>query len=101
MPKEKKRTHFYIPYLRLRYGSVHTKLLLLLFLIHCSTHMQDLKEVTQEVHYENFRAAQLANENSEDLIDASAVNGTRYVPEKTHEFYVRYPVTSAPNHPAS
>ena len=100
MPKEKKRTHFYIPYLRLRYGSVHTKLLLL-FLIHCSTHMQDLKEVTQEVHYENFRAAQLANENSEDLIDASAVNGTRYVPEKTHEFYVRYPVTSAPNHPAS
>ena len=85
MPKEKNRTHFYIPYLRLRYGSVHTKLfLLLLLLIHCSTHMQDLKEVTQEVHYENFRAAQLSNENSEDLIDASAVNGTRYVPEKTH-----------------
>ena len=85
MPKEKNRTHFYIPYLPLRYGSVHTKLLLLLLLlIHCSTHMQDLKEVTQEVHYENFRAAQLSNENSEDLIDASAVNGTRYVPEKTH-----------------
>ena len=85
MPKEKNRTHFYIPYLRLRYGSVHTKLpLLLLLLIHCSTHMQDLKEVTQEVHYENFRAAQLSNENSEDLIDASAMNGTRYVPEKTH-----------------
>ena len=85
MPKEKNRTHFYIPYLLLRYGSVHTKLLLLLLLlIHCSTHMQDLKEVTQEVHYENFRAAQLSNENSEDLIDASAVNGTRYVPEKTH-----------------
>ena len=85
MSKEKNRTHFYIPYLRLRYGSVHTKLLLLLLLlIHCSTHMQDLKEVTQEVHYENFRAAQLSNENSEDLIDASAMNGTRYVPEKTH-----------------
>lgn len=46
--------------------------------------MQDLKEVTQEVHYENFRAAQLSNENSEDLIDASTVNGTRYVSEKTH-----------------
>ena len=46
--------------------------------------MQDLKEVTQEVHYENFRAAQLSNENSEDLIDASAIKETRYVPEKTH-----------------
>lgn len=44
------------------------------------THMQDLKEVTQEVHYENFRAAQLSNENCEDLIDASAVNGTRTRP---------------------
>ena len=54
--------------------------------------MQDLKEVTQEVHYENFRAAQLSNENSEDLIDAAAVNGTRFVPKKTLEFYVRYPV---------
>ena len=26
-----------------------------------STHMQDLQEVTQEVHYENFRAERLAN----------------------------------------
>ena len=26
-----------------------------------STHMQDLQEVTQETHYENFRAEKLAN----------------------------------------
>lgn len=38
-----------------------------------STQMQDLKEVTQETHYENFRAAQLSAEgpaSNEDLIDA-------------------------------
>jgi len=37
------------------------------------TQMQDLKEVTQETHYENFRAAQLSAEgpaSNEDLIDA-------------------------------
>ena len=27
----------------------------------CSTHMQDLQEVTQETHYENYRAEKLAN----------------------------------------
>ena len=27
----------------------------------CRTHMQDLQEVTQEVHYENFRADKLAS----------------------------------------
>ena len=27
------------------------------------THMQDLQEVTQEVHYENFRAERLASGN--------------------------------------
>ena len=34
--------------------------------------MQDLKEVTQESHYENFRAAQLSGESpvSHDLIDS-------------------------------
>lgn len=34
--------------------------------------MQDLKEVTQESHYENFRAAQLSGESpvSRDLIDS-------------------------------
>lgn len=26
----------------------------------CSTHMQDLQEVTQEVHYENYRSERLA-----------------------------------------
>lgn len=44
-----------------------------------STHMQDLKEVTQETHYENFRAAQLSGESpvsNEDLIDAPK-NGKR------------------------
>ena len=43
-----------------------------------STHMQDLKEVTQESHYENFRAAQLSGESpvSHDLID-SPVMGRR------------------------
>lgn len=30
----------------------------------CSTHMQDLQEVTQEVHYENFRAEKLAGGGS-------------------------------------
>jgi len=43
------------------------------------THMQDLKEVTQETHYENFRAAQLSGESpvsNEDLIDAPK-NGKR------------------------
>jgi len=42
------------------------------------THMQDLKEVTQETHYENFRAAQLSGDTpaSQDLID-SPVNGKR------------------------
>lgn len=42
--------------------------------------MQDLKEVTQESHYENFRAAQLTGEtvlSNEDLIDAPK-NGKRY-----------------------
>ena len=40
--------------------------------------MQDLKEVTQETHYENFRAAQLSGDTpaSQDLID-SPVNGKR------------------------
>ena len=48
-----------------------------------STHMQDLKEVTQETHYENFRATQLSGESpinpisNEDLIDAPK-NGKRY-----------------------
>lgn len=27
---------------------------------YCSTHMQDLQEVTQEVHYENYRSERLA-----------------------------------------
>ncbi|KAJ7387428.1 septin 2 [Desmophyllum pertusum] len=46
------------------------------------THMQDLKEVTQETHYENFRATQLSGESpinpisNEDLIDAPK-NGKR------------------------
>lgn len=31
-----------------------------LFLYVCSTHMQDLQEVTQEVHYENYRSERLA-----------------------------------------
>lgn len=44
-----------------------------------STHMQDLKEVTQETHYENFRAAQLSGESpvsNQDLTDAPK-NGKR------------------------
>lgn len=42
--------------------------------------MQDLKEVTQDSHYENFRAAQLSGETpmSKDLIDSPA-NGKRYM----------------------
>ena len=30
----------------------------------CSTHMQDLQEVTQEIHYENFRSEKLAEGGS-------------------------------------
>ena len=34
----------------------------------CSTHMQDLQEVTQEIHYENFRSDKLAiNPSSKKL----------------------------------
>ena len=40
--------------------------------------MQDLKEVTQETHYENFRAAQLSGGKTEDSTDAP-VNGKRYM----------------------
>lgn len=42
--------------------------------------MQDLKEVTQETHYENFRAAQLSGESplSQDMVDSPA-NGKRCV----------------------
>ena len=43
-----------------------------------STQMQDLKEVTQETHYENFRAAQLSGGKTEDSTDAP-VNGKRYM----------------------
>ena len=30
-------------------------------IIPCRTHMQDLKDVTQDVHYENYRSARIAN----------------------------------------
>ncbi|XP_013416528.1 septin-2 isoform X3 [Lingula anatina] len=32
-----------------------------------STHMQDLKDVTQDVHYENYRAQHISEENKRDL----------------------------------
>lgn len=32
----------------------------ILLSVDCSTHMQDLQEVTQEVHYENYRSERLA-----------------------------------------
>lgn len=43
------------------------------------THMQDLKEVTQESHYENFRAAQLAGETelSNGDVEEAPRNGKR------------------------
>lgn len=33
----------------------------LLFLLACSAHMQDLQEVTHEVHYENYRSERMAS----------------------------------------
>lgn len=43
------------------------------------THMQDLKEVTQESHYENFRAAQLSGETelSNGNVEDAPRNGKR------------------------
>ena len=43
--------------------------------------MQDLKEVTQESHYENFRAAQLAGETelSNGDVEEAPRNGKRCI----------------------
>lgn len=42
------------------YISVEGNIHYLLFFYIYSTHMQDLQEVTQEVHYENYRSERLA-----------------------------------------
>lgn len=42
------------------YISVEGNFHYLLFFYIYSTHMQDLQEVTQEVHYENYRSERLA-----------------------------------------
>lgn len=56
------------------------KLILQLIFSH-RTHMQDLKEVTQESHYENFRAAQLSGETelSNGNVEDAPRNGKRCI----------------------
>jgi septin family protein len=66
--RRKWKTYWYIPYSMLHPDSEHIGMFILLKwlnlydrkLFFCSTHMQDLQEVTQEVHYENYRSERLA-----------------------------------------
>ena len=45
----------------------------------CSTHMQDLQEVTQEIHYENFRSEKLAEGGSTGTRKLRSVSCDRHV----------------------
>ena len=46
------------------------------FVIYCSTHLQDLKDVTEEYHYENYRANYIQSSENNNIPSKSATKGT-------------------------